>query len=501
MSMFQMYGRWPDIVIILSIFLFAKAAIKYSVHRRIMKQEGCQASCKKAFVRDPFIGLDFAYDRLFHGSPARNLKGSLDMYRRLGSTYTVNRLTTQTIYTCDVGNIKHLLATRFDDYKLPAVRVSVMGDLLGPGIFTLNGHSWSSARSLLRPALKKERLYGLSNILERHIQSMLGQISSQGGSLDLQPLFFSLTMDVATEFFMGYSTNMLNNPDGSAQKFVDDYMVCSTEAARKMTLGPLQFLRFNSAAKQSKATVFKYIDDYIEKSLKRMETGNSTVEQSNLLQELSGAIKDRKMLRDQVLHILLASRDTTASLLSNLFFVLTRMPDVYAKLRSEIVAAVGDSMPDFSQLRELQYLRWCINESLRLHPVIPSNAREAAKDTVLPVGGGPDAGSPLFVRRGTIVLYHVNSMHRDPAVYGNDVEEFRPERWDGLRPGWAFLPFSGGPRVCIGQQMALMESYYIVVRLVQAFERLEPTDYKPWTELFALATTCENGVHVKLHQS
>lgn len=111
-------------------------------------------------------------------------------------------------------------------------------------------------------------------------------------------------------------------------------------------------------------------------------------------------------------------------------------------------------------------------------------------------------------------------MHRDPAVYGNDVEEFRPERWDGLRPGWAFLPFSGGPRVCIGrkcprtlifkwnklithftEQMALMESYYIVVRLVQAFERLEPTDYKPWTELFALATTCENGVHVKLHQS
>uniref|UniRef100_A0A8H7N8B9 Cytochrome P450 n=1 Tax=Bionectria ochroleuca TaxID=29856 RepID=A0A8H7N8B9_BIOOC len=471
MSIFQMYGRWPDIVMILFILIFARIAIRCTLYWRMMKREGCQASCKKAYVRDPFIGLDFAYDRLFHGSPARNLKGSLEMYKRLGSTYTVNRLTTQTIYTCDVGNIKHLLATRFDDYKLPAA------------------------------CPEKERLYGLSNILERHIQSMLGQISSQGGSLDLQPLFFSLTMDVATEFLMGCSTNMLNNPDGSAQQFVDDYMVCSTEAARKMTLGPLQFLRFNSAAKQSKARVFKYIDDYIEKCLKRTETGNSTVEQSNLLQELSGAIKDRKMLRDQVLHILLASRDTTASLLSNLFFVLARMPDVYAKLRSEIVAVVGDSVPDFGQLKELQYLRWCINESLRLHPVIPSNAREAAKDTVLPVGGGPEGDSPLFVRRGTIVLYHVYSMHRDPAVYGRDVEEFRPERWNGLRPGWAFLPFSGGPRVCIGQQMALMESYHIVVRLVQAFERLEPTDYQPWRELFALATTCENGVHVKLHKA
>ncbi|VUC35607.1 unnamed protein product [Clonostachys rosea] len=501
MSVFQMYGRWLDIIVILFVFLCAKASIRYVCYWRMMRQQGCQPSCKKAFVRDPFIGLDFAYDRLFQGSPARNLKGSFDMYKRLGATYTVNRLTTQTIYTCDAANIKRLLATSFDDYKLPAVRVCVMGDLLGPGIFTLNGHSWSNARSLLRPALRKERLCGLPNILESHMQSMLRQISFKGSSLDLQPLFFSLTMDIATEFLMGYSTNMLENPDGSAQQFVDDYMVCSTEAARKMTLGPLRFLRSNSAAKQSKTRVFKYIDSYIDECLKRMETRNLAVEHGNLLQELSSAIEDRQMLRDQVLHILLASRDTTASLLSNLFFVLARMPEVYAKLRREIVAAMGDSVPDFSQLRELQYLRWCINESLRLHPVIPSNAREAAQDTVLPVGGGPDGDSPLLVRRGTIVLYHVYSMHRDPAVYGNDVEEFRPERWDGLRPGWAFLPFSGGPRVCIGQQMALMESYYIVVRLVQAFERLEPTDYKPWSELFALATTCENGVHVKMHKA
>lgn len=91
--------------------------------------------------------------------------------------------------------------------------------------------------------------------------------------------------------------------------------------------------------------------------------------------------------------------------------------------------------------------------ALRIHPVIPSNAREATKDTTLPRGGGADGSSPLFVRRGTIVVYSVHSMHRDASVFGEDVYSFRPERWDGLRAGWAYLPFNGGPRICLGRNM------------------------------------------------
>jgi cytochrome P450 len=90
--------------------------------------------------------------------------------------------------------------------------------------------------------------------------------------------------------------------------------------------------------------------------------------------------------------------------------------------------------------------------ALRLHPVIPSNAREATHDTMLPCGGGEDGEAPLFVRKGTIVLYNVYSMHRDEAVFGRDIDEFVPERWEGLRPGWGYLPFNGGPRVCIGRE-------------------------------------------------
>lgn len=92
------------------------------------------------------------------------------------------------------------------------------------------------------------------------------------------------------------------------------------------------------------------------------------------------------------------------------------------------------------------------SKALRLHPVIPTNAREASKDTILPHGGGKDGNSPLLVKKGNLVMYNIYAMHRDAGVFGPDPEAFVPERWDGLRPGWGYLPFNGGPRICIGRK-------------------------------------------------
>lgn len=73
-------------------------------------------------------------------------------------------------------------------------------------------------------------------------------------------------------------------------------------------------------------------------------------------------------------------------------------------------------------------------------------------DTVLPLGGGPDGKSPIFVPAGRQVGWHLYTIHRRKDIYGEDAEEFRPERWETLRPGWEFLPFNGGPRICIGRK-------------------------------------------------
>lgn len=122
----------------------------------------------------------------------------------------------------------------------------------------------------------------------------------------------------------------------------------------------------------------------------------------------------------------------------------------------------------------------------------------AVRDTVLPVGGGEDGKSPLFVPAKTVVVWSVYSMHRRIDFYGEDADEFKPERWDDLRPGWEYLPFNGGPRVCIGQQFALTEASYTTIRLMQEFKKIESRDEGPWEESLTLTCVKRNGTNVGL---
>lgn len=119
-------------------------------------------------------------------------------------------------------------------------------------------------------------------------------------------------------------------------------------------------------------------------------------------------------------------------------------------------------------------------------------------DTILPVGGGPNGESPVLVPKGTVVGYSTYSMHRREDFYGPDAEEYRPERWAQLRPGWEYLPFNGGPRICVGQQYALTEAGYVTVRLAQRFSVLESRDDGPWEESLTLTLCSRNGTRVAL---
>ena len=109
----------------------------------------------------------------------------------------------------------------------------------------------------------------------------------------------------------------------------------------------------------------------------------------------------------------------------------------------------------------MKYLRAILNESLRIHPIVPENSRQAVCDSVLPLGGGEDGKSPALVKKGQLVAWSSYAMHRREDLYGKDAAEFKPERWlddmdgdggKGLRVGWEYLPFNGGPRICIGRK-------------------------------------------------
>jgi cytochrome P450 len=138
---------------------------------------------------------------------------------------------------------------------------------------------------------------------------------------------------------------------------------------------------------------------------------------------------------------------------------------------------------------------------LRLYATVPFNSRRATRDTTLPLGGGPDQKSPIYVRKGQEVNYAVHLMHHRADIWGSDVDEFKPERWANRKAGWEYLPFNGGPRICLGQQHALTLAGFTVVRMMQKFDKLEPLDSDPYTKHHYSVTTSPAHCSVRLHEA
>ncbi|PQE07107.1 cytochrome P450 alkane hydroxylase protein [Rutstroemia sp. NJR-2017a BVV2] len=113
------------------------------------------------------------------------------------------------------------------------------------------------------------------------------------------------------------------------------------------------------------------------------------------------------------------------------------------------------------------------NTGLRMYRVTSTIFRSALEDTVLPSGGGPDNIAPIFVPKNTLLFVCVWALHRDKAVFGLDAEEFNPDRWSKVKPKrWEYIPFGGGPRACMGREMGITESLYVLCRLAQRYEGL-----------------------------
>ena len=172
----------------------------------------------------------------------------------------------------------------------------------------------------------------------------------------------------------------------------------------------------------------------------------------SFIDELVKQETDPEKVQAQVMNILVAGRDSTASLLSSLFFTLSRRSDIFSKVQEEVAALQGRN-PTYDDLKEMKYLNHTIRETLRLYPVLPFNTRVANKDTMLPLGGGPDGKSPIFICKGQMIIYQIYSMHRRQDLWGPDAEQFRPERWIDARPTFEYLPFSAGPRICPGESL------------------------------------------------
>lgn len=485
--------------------------IIYTIHisckrRSFARQHGCKEPI--SLKQESTIGYNMLRDSFEALRSSSYLTLGKRRFDENGDTFAFKQLGKLGILTNDPANVKAILSSQFRDFGVGKRRAEAFEPLIGHGIFTADGAAWEKARKLVRPSFGRGQLDDVS-MFEPHLQNLMASLPEDGQAVDLQPLFQSLTLDVSTDFLFGESTDVLRSSKAASagKSFADAFDRAQKDVVSAFALGSIAWWDPKSTFKQDQRIVQDFMSRYVDSALSAVqhdEEERKRATKYSFVEEFAKMTDDRATIRGGLLNLLLAGRDTTSSLLGNVFFMLARHPEIYNKLAEEIrsMAPTSDHMPSLDDLRAMKYLRGCINESLRLHPPIPRNSREALKDTTLPVGGGPDGNDRIFVPQGTQVGYQVFSMHRRTDVYGDDADSFVPDRWTerNIRPGWAFLPFNGGPRICIGQQFALNLASYIICRMVQHIEGVRSCDLSSWREGLGISCSAGNGVSVFLQK-
>lgn len=252
------------------------------------------------------------------------------------------------------------------------------GELLGRGVFTTDGAFWAHSRSMLRPQFEKSQVADLQQF-ETHLSDLLAHIPEDGSTVDLQELFHRFTMDTSTEFLTGTSADSLKDEKSEeARKFVECFELGNADAMDRVRLGWLYWLKSNRRAKEAVKYARSAVDGWVSGAIEyknAVAAGSRKPAQGNyvFLNELAANDKvDAGRIRDETMNVLLAGRDTTASLLSDMWFSLARNPEVFAKLQAE-VDELGGELPTYDRLRDMKYVKYCAQESKSSEKSRPPN--------------------------------------------------------------------------------------------------------------------------------
>jgi cytochrome P450 len=181
--------------------------------------------------------------------------------------------------------------------------------------------------------------------------------------------------------------------------------------------------------------------------------------------------KQQTLLRDQVMTFLLAGHETTANALLWSFYYLSQRPEIWRKIQAEVDQVLAGHAPTMYDLRELKYTRQVFDEVLRFHPIVWTMSRDALTDDQIPLENGNDVSVP----KGTTIMMCTYAVHRRERYWENP-EAFDPDRFEPetarKRPQFAYFPFGGGPRQCLGIRFAIVESVIALAMMAQRY-RLE----------------------------
>jgi len=344
--------------------------------------------------------------------------------------------------------------------------------MFGNGLLTSEGDFWLRQRRLAQPAFHRQRIAAyVADMI--HFGERLVDGWRDGQELDAHAAMMHVTLEIVAKTLFGADVSADATDIGQALSVLIETFF--RRANRPVRLSERWPTRDNRRLRQVAARLDRIIYGIVEQ--RRREGSHSDDLLSMLLaaQDEDGSRMTNKQLRDEAMTLFLAGHETTAIALSWAFYLLSQNPDVDAELASELRAVLAGRLPTVEDLPQLPYTSMVVTEAMRLYPPAWVVGRDALEDCT--VGGHS-------IRRGTLVFASQWVIQRDPRWFEAPTQ-FRPQRWaNGLAqelPKFAYFPFGGGQRMCIGNNFATMEAQVLLATIAQRFrlelvpdQRIEP---------------------------
>ncbi|CAK9148484.1 unnamed protein product [Ilex paraguariensis] len=378
------------------------------------------------------------------------------------------------IYTADPVNVEYILKTNFENYGKGELNYINLKDLLGDGIFTVDGDKWREQRKVSSHEFSTRILRDFSSKVFRKKVAKLADIVSEAATsnqiMDIQDLFMKSTLDSIFKVACGVELDSMCGSSEEGSKFsnaFDDASAVTLWRYVDILWKIKKALNIGSEAELKRN--IKVVDDFVFKLIRsKTEHMHKSQDDSSLKKEdiLSRFLQlsevDPRYIRDIILNFIIAGKDTTATTLSWFIYMLCKHPAIQERVAQEIEEAtnmkeitnIGDFADRLSEeaLEKMQYLHAALTETLRLYPAVPVDAKMCLSDDTLPDG--------FNVRKGDMVAYQPYAMGRMRFIWGDDAEKYRPERWldeNGSfkqESAFKFTAFQAGPRICLGKEFA-----------------------------------------------
>ncbi|HLX48015.1 MAG TPA: cytochrome P450 [Streptosporangiaceae bacterium] len=361
---------------------------------------------------------------------------------------------------------KHVLADNAANYH-KGMGLTEARRVLGDGLLTSEGELWRKQRTTIGPAFRRDRLAEFADLIAGEAGALVARLEARVGQgpIDVLAEMTRLTLGVLGRTLLGADLTRFTGL-GEAFEVVQDQAMFEMVSLRMLPVWlPLpRHRRFRAA--------LAHLEDIAAKLVAERERdgGNGG---GDAISRLLEAYRDepdealrRRRLRDELLTLLLAGHETTASTLSWMWYLIDAHPEVAERMREEAVGVLGDRTPRYEHLHGLHYTNMVIQETMRLYPPVWALTRRAVEADE--IGG-------YRVPAGADIMISPYTLHRHPG-YWPDPQGFDPQRFDPARTAashrYAYIPFGAGPRVCVGSHLGMMEATFVAAMVARRF-RLE----------------------------